>query len=761
MPLRLRPVRALPLFLLTSILLSCTPAPGQERQPIPAAPGAVPVTPPAPVVGRKRIGIAFAGGSAYGETHIGVLKWLEEHHIPVDYVAGTSMGGLVGGAYACGYAPVELQALLSRVDWQNALRGDTPYPALTFRRKEDRRVIPNRFDFGLKNGLTLPGGLNPAHAIGLLLSEIAYPCSTVTSFDDLPIPFRCVATDLQTGESVVMKDGSLPIALRATMSLPGIFTPVRRDGRLLADGGVVQNLPTEVVRDMGAETIIAVDLNASGIAESTESLGSILTIVGRSVTLAVRANEQASLKLANIVIAPDLKGMSGNDFTQIEEFVKRGYAAAEAQKDALLPLAVGDSQWESYTAARKTRRGEPLPRPAYLSVIGPTGENAQRIVRQLRPILFRPFPSESADERFTLLTGGGRYNAVLYEGVRNIQGVLGVRIRAQETEFGPPFLRAGLEINGSDPRSVQVNLAARYIGLDAGFPGAETRLDVRLGSNVQVVGEYLLPIGGSESPFFVAPRAFFVDNSRNVFQNGSRTAVYGTEETGAAFDTALIPNRFLEVRAGYQYSYFRSGLRTGTALPATNGKVESFRVRGTYDGVDDGVLPRNGSRVTALGTRYTNTPSGNRAFSTAEIRYDAFHTRAERDTTFVLVSGGTSFGDDVPAPLQFGLGGPFRLGSENTDALRGTDFFLATGGVLRQIAAPPLLGGRTLVGVWGELGGTFGVGTAAVDDGVRGSLSAGVISETFLGPLLIGASLGDNGRGGVRLVPYFALGRLF
>ncbi|MBC8135817.1 MAG: patatin-like phospholipase family protein [Fibrella sp.] len=760
MPLRLRFARALSLSLSVGVLF-CLPVAAQERQPIPPAPNAAPVPTPAPVVGRKRIGIALAGGSAYGESHIGVLKWLEEHHIPVDYVAGTSMGGLVAGAYACGYSPDELKTLLSRLDWQDALRGETPYPALTFRRKEDRRIIPNRFDFGLKNGLTLPGGLNPAHAIGLLLSEIAYPCSTVTSFDDLPIPFRCVATDLQTGESVVMKDGSLPVALRATMALPGIFTPVRRDGRLLADGGVVQNLPTEVVRDMGAETIIAVDLNASGIAETTESLGSILTIVGRSVTLAVRANERASLQLASVVVAPDLKGTSGNDFTQIEEFVKRGYAAAESQRTALLPLAVNDAEWDTYITARQTRRGEPLPRPAYLSVIGPTGENAQRIVRQLRPVLFRPFPSESADERFTLLTGGGRYNAVLYEGVRNIQGVLGVRVRAQETEFGPPFLRAGLEINGADPRSVQVNVAARYIGLDAGVSGAETRLDVRLGSNVQVVGEYLLPFGGSESPFFIAPRAFFVDNSRNVFQNGSRTAVYGTEETGAAVDAVLIPNRFFELRTGYQYSHFRSGLRTGTSLPTESGGVESLRVRGIYDRLDDGILPRNGFRTTGSGTRYTNTPGSNRAFNTVELRYDTFHTRADRDTVFALFSGGTSFGGDIPAPLQFGLGGPFRLGSENVDALRGTDYFAVTSGILRQIAAPPLLGGRTLVGIWGELGGTFGAGTAAVDDGVRGSFSSGIISETFLGPLLIAVSLGDNGRGGVRLVPYFSLGRLF
>ncbi len=743
------------------VVLACPPVLAQERDPAPPAPNAQIVAPLTPAIGRNRIGLALAGGAAFGEAHIGVLRWLEEHHIPVDYVAGTSMGGLVGGAYASGYAPGELEQLLTRLDWQDALRGDTPYPALSFRRKEDRRVIPNRFNFGLKKGLTLPGGLNPAHAIGLLLSEIAYPVSLIDSFDNLPIPFRCVATDLQTGESVVMKDGSLAVALRATMSLPGIFTPVTRDGRLLTDGGIAQNLPTEVVRDMGAQTIIAVDLGASGVRSDTKTeLESVLSIIGRSASLAVRANERASLKIADVVITPDLSELTGTDFARVSDFEKRGYAAAEAQKAALLPLAIGETAWATYLAARQARRGNRPGAPTFLAVVGPTGERARRIVRQLRPLLFKPFPSGDADDRFTLLTGTGRYNAVLYEGVRNIEGQSGVQIRAQETDYGPPFLRAGLEINGADTRSVQVNLVTRYIGFDAGVAGAESRVDASIGSVNRLTGEYLLPVfGGATSPLFVAPRAFAADNSRNVFVNGTRTAVFGTQEIGVGLDAVLIPNRFAQFRGGYQLSRFQSALQTGTANTPRSGNVETLQISGIFDGLDDAILPRNGSRVSLFGTRYNRVPGNNQRFDTAIARWDVFITKPKsRDTLFGLASGGTSFGAGIPAPLQFSLGGPFRLGSESVDSLRGDNFFVGTGGVLRTVSTPPLLGGRTLVGLWGEVGGVSGNATVT---GLRGSLTGALISETFLGPVLLGVSMGDNGRGGVRFLPYFVLGRLF
>src|SRR6476620_3733191 len=215
---------------------------------------------PAPAVvqapKRASIGLALEGGGALGLAHIGVLRWFEDHHIPVDYIAGTSMGGLVGGLYATGRSPRELEQIVAAQSWDIIIGGQTPYEDLSYRRKEDFRDYPTFIQLGLKKGLSLPAGLNAGHQISLLIDRETLPYAELKSFDDLPIPYRCVATDLVSGKEVVFSDGSLPLAMRATMSIPGWFNPVRRDNQVLVDGALVGNLPTDVVRKMGAEVVI-------------------------------------------------------------------------------------------------------------------------------------------------------------------------------------------------------------------------------------------------------------------------------------------------------------------------------------------------------------------------------------------------------------------------------------------------------------------------------------------------------------------------
>ena len=210
-----------------------------------------------PIKARPKIGVALEGGGALGLAHIGVLQWFEDHHIPIDYVAGTSMGGLVGGFYATGKSPAELKQIVEAQNWDFIIGGSTPYEDLSYRRKEDSRAFQNKIVVGLKNGLSLPAGLNAGQGITLLIDRETVAYSKLNSFDDLPIPFRCVATDLVTGKEEVFGQGSLPRALRATMSIPGLFSPVRDGEKVYVDGGLVGNLPTEVVRQMGADVVIA------------------------------------------------------------------------------------------------------------------------------------------------------------------------------------------------------------------------------------------------------------------------------------------------------------------------------------------------------------------------------------------------------------------------------------------------------------------------------------------------------------------------
>ncbi len=219
----------------------------------------------APAVPKKRlkIGVALEGGGALGLAHVGVLRWFEDHHIPIDYIAGTSMGGLVGGLYATGKSPAELKAIVHNQDWNAIIVGQGNYRDLSFRRKEDQQAFPNRLEVGLKHGFSLPSGLNSGQGVSLLIDRETLPYTHTGSFDDLPIPFRCVATNLVTGKSFVFDHGSLAQALRATMSLPGVFAPVRDGNDVYVDGGLLGNLPTDVVRQMGADVVIAVHLETA------------------------------------------------------------------------------------------------------------------------------------------------------------------------------------------------------------------------------------------------------------------------------------------------------------------------------------------------------------------------------------------------------------------------------------------------------------------------------------------------------------------
>jgi NTE family protein len=218
---------------------------------------------------RQSIGLVLEGGGALGLAHIGVLQWMEEHQIPVDYIPGTSMGGLVGGIYATGMNPGEVSELVGNIDWDGVIRGETDFRDLSFRRKEDRQQYPATFEFGLRHGVNFPGGFNSGHKVGLILDRVSLPYSTLKSFNDLPTPFRCVSTELTEREKYVFKDGPLSDALRATMSIPGFFTPVKLNHKIYVDGGLLDNLPTDVAREMGAQHIIAVHLqNAKPNAET-------------------------------------------------------------------------------------------------------------------------------------------------------------------------------------------------------------------------------------------------------------------------------------------------------------------------------------------------------------------------------------------------------------------------------------------------------------------------------------------------------------
>ena len=264
-----------------------------------AQPTSPPDHAPAP---RPAIGLALGGGAARGIAHIGLLRWFEENRIPIDYIAGTSMGGLVGGAYASGLTPAEIYALIKEVDWDLMFLADSPFRYKTFRRKEDARSFPGLVDFGLKDGLKLPSGLNSGQRIELLLDRIALPYYGMHDFDELPTPFRCVAADIRTGDPLVLHSGSFARALRATMAIPAVFTPVVIDGHLLVDGGVMNNVPADVVKAMGADLAIAVNVSSS--TEPASAPTTLFGVLGQTVDSVLTTGTRQALKSADVIVVP-------------------------------------------------------------------------------------------------------------------------------------------------------------------------------------------------------------------------------------------------------------------------------------------------------------------------------------------------------------------------------------------------------------------------------------------------------------------------
>src|SRR5690348_9137124 len=402
--------------------------------PIPATTQEAPKT-------RPRIGVALEGGGALGFAHVGVLEWFEEHHIPVDVVAGTSMGGLVGGFYATGMSPAEIKKLIEGINWNLVLGDATPYEDLSYRRKEDQRAYPNSLILGLRNGVSFPGGLNAGHQIGLLIDRVALPYSNVDSFASLPTPFQCVATDIVSGKQVVFTQGSLAEALRATMSIPGAFTPVFDKDRVLVDGGLVNNLPTDVVKQMGANIVIAVHLETKAV--EAKDVKSVFEVLDQSVRVVVAESEVRGLERADAVVSVPLGRYGSTDYKEHDRIMAKGYEAAEEKSRLLEKFALNDAEWRVYTQDRASRIRTAAPVPQFIKVEGAdTAQQRESIEHFLAPLAGKPLNTQKLDQTLTRLTGLGRYDTA---GFRYIEqdGKTGLQIKVSEKNYAPPTLQPG------------------------------------------------------------------------------------------------------------------------------------------------------------------------------------------------------------------------------------------------------------------------------------------------------------------------------
>jgi NTE family protein len=704
---------------------------------------------------RPKLGLVLEGGGALGLAHIGVITWMEEHRIPVSYVAGTSMGGLVGGIYATGRSPAEVRELINGIDWDQVLSGETPFSDLTFRRKQDAHEVPGSLEFGLRKGLQFPAGFNTGQEVDLILDRVALPYSELPSFNDLPIPFACVATDLVSGKPHVFHDGPLALAMRATMSLPGIFSPVRSGDHLYADGGLLNNIPIDVAKEMGADVILGIHLETEPL--SPKATLPSYGVLGQSISVMIAANELRSMEQADLLVTVPLQKYTALDYDKADVIIKAGYDAAAAKASVLTAYSVSQAEWEQYISTRNARR-RTAPIPTFIEVTGTSSlDMKEGMEKQLSGLVGTPIDSRKIDQDMMSIVGEGRFTTSTYS-MAEKNGQQGLEVQVEQKAYAPPIVRPLILIDGSDYNNVLFSIGARVTFLDFGSYRSELRNDVIVGSQYALRSEYYHPFTPA-SNWFIAPRLGANSQQLNVYSGNTLEASYRLREVLGGIDTGYAFGRTGEFRLGYEGGFQKVSPEIGkvTTLPTTSGATGDVRIQYQLTTLDQPVIPRSGVSLLAYTKGYTVNPAAPGPFPVTEIQAQDFFRLNAPSSVFVTVNGGSSYGYKTGVPA-FSLGGSQRLVAWSTNELLTNQYFLGQIGYIRElIKLPPLLGSTVdFLGVL-ELGKTYKLPNGPSPPNLPMDVAGGILVNTIFGPVLVAGSVGDYGHARF----YFRIGRVF
>jgi NTE family protein len=708
-------------------------------------------SPQHPAGAQPRIGLVLEGGAALGLAHVGVITWLEEHHIPVTYIAGTSMGGLVGGLYATGSSPAEMKALVTNMNWDQIMRDDTPYRKLAYRRKEDAEDFPNYLEFGLKKGVAFPEGLNAGNSVGLVLDRIALPYSQVTDFNELPTPFACVATELVSGTQHVFRGGSLAMALRSTMSLPAVFSPVRDKEHIFVDGGLLDNLPVDVAKEMGADVIIAIHLEVQKT-KADDPLGTF-GVLGKSISVVIAANELRSMENADVLVSVPLAKYQSTDYKKNAEIIQAGYDAAAGKAAVLTRFAVDDATWQQYLATRSAKK-RTAPVPTFLEVEGTSPRISKDIEKSLAHVVGKPIDADKLEDDLTNVMGMGRYARVGYRGVQR-DGRDGLIINADEKSYAPPTIRPIIILDGSEYRHVQFTVGARITFFDLGAFGTEWRNDASIGTNTKFQSSYYLPFGKAHR-WFIEPTAFAQNLQESFYHHQELYAEYRDREFGGNFDFGYTFGRSGQLRVGYLAAKQTFKATTATdPFGEPSGRVGASSLKYQLLGTDDAVMPHRGTLVQSAFNWYDANPGSTQGFPTGELRATRFQPINSYSSLVLAGNGGTNFSYAQGGVPPFFLGGIPDLLAYGSNEFPTDQYLLAKAGYLRNLfRLPPFVGDRAYLLVLAE-GGT--VDRRSLDNAHPVDAAGALVIKTMIGPIAIGGSYGAGGHHKF----FYQIGRIF
>lgn len=726
---------------------------------------------------RPRIGLVLSGGGARGAAHIGVLKVLEENRIPIDAIAGTSMGAVVGGLYASGLSAGDIERVMTSVDWQDAFRDRPARTDLNFRRKLEDQNFLVKLPLGIKGRrFRLPRGLVQGQKLTQILRGLTLPVAQVQRFDNLAIPFRAVATDIVTGDRVVIDHGDLTTAMRASLSAPGVFSPVDWEGRMLVDGGLSSNLPVDVAREMGVDVLIVVDCGFPLLDRS--KLVSVATVSNQMLAILIRHNtaeQRKTLKSTDVVIDPALGDFSSLDFSDHAKAMRIGEEAARGQLQRLAALSLPEAEFQRLVQQRTAVRTG-LPTVKFLRVEPGSERYASAIDALFGDQVGKPVNVPRLTRRVGELYGQGNLEIFDYRLVREGPAPgetaagsatpagaadFGLAFTTRRNSWGPNYLRFGLQLQNDFEGNSSFNAAARGTLAEITRYGGEWLWDFQVGETPRVATEVYLPVG-YRSRWFVAPHAQFQIRTLPLVNDDERLlAEYRVRTSDFGVDVGRELGNYGEIRLGAGRTIGSARVRVGDPLlPPSEFDAHKLFGEFRYDTLDDVNFPRRGASF-QLG--WTGEREGGGASEKADLlTFDQLYAHSwGRNTAILWTTAGTRLDNDVDTVRSyFSLGGFLNMSGVTPETLTGPHFAIARAIYYRRIGegtgrgfldVPVYLGTSLEMGnVWNARR-DMSFGSAKTN----GSLFLGL--DTLLGPVYFATGFDDGGGSAY----YLFLGRTF
>ncbi|MBL8224203.1 MAG: patatin-like phospholipase family protein [Chromatiales bacterium] len=752
-----RRLRVPALAALVTPLLACSLlGAAQAAEPRPA--GVAPE--PAPAVkagGRPRIGLVLGGGGAKGAAHIGVLRVLDELRIPISCVTGTSMGALVGATFASGMPPADIERNVLAINWAQTVGSEGLRDRTPIARKLGGITYTNTLDLGLKGGrVTAPGGLLKTQDIEDVIRALVSDARFTRDFDDLPVPFRAVATDMKAGEMVILESGDLSVAMRASMAVPGAFSPVVMGDRILSDGGMMRNLPVDVARDLCADVVIAVSLSSPP--PEAQALMSAVALAGRALDVMIDANQNAqiaTLTEADVSIVVPMGDIGSASFDRVPDAIPLGKAAAREHVAELQRFAVPEAEYLAWRQA-VTRPGRGVTRLADVRVNGLNRVNPAFVESQLQKA--QPGAEVTTvdiveDTRRIYALGDFERVAYRLEGPPDARVL---EIDAYEKSWGPDFVRFDLGLAANGDGQLQAILRGDHRRTWLNSRGGEWRNALQLGFDTVVGTDFYQPLDVRQR-FFVRPGVRYERILEDIYSDGDRLARYNFSQAFGELDVGLNLGTRAQLTAGLRRGSLRADRDTGPEFLPELDSTDDAQVRLglTYDTRDAVLLPTRGTFVNARFIDSGSWLSGELDYSLVEgVITRSFPFRG--DALTLALSGGREVSGELPVVSQFRLGGIRSFPGLKRGELRGTSYWYATSAYNWKLADIQSLFGQALYAGLrlqaGRMGGRIDVGEQPVpgfspltaDGGTLYGISGNLSGRTPIGSFILSLGYVSN-----------------